>query len=99
MAISRRNFLRFAPVSVGAVALGVVVLPRLVPPKPRVTNAMLVAAQKMTDPPFKTDMDRIITATQRAVDPPLMQFEFSTEQIYYIQPTRHYRRVFGFEAA
>ena len=52
MKFTRRKFLRFAPASVGVFALGAVVLPKGAPAKNKVTEEMLIAAQKATDPPL-----------------------------------------------
>ena len=57
MRIARRKFLRLAPASVGAIALGAAVLPKIMPAKRKVTEAMLLAGQKATDPPLTTDLD------------------------------------------
>lgn len=92
MAISRRKFLRLAPASVGAIALGAAAIsakPRI----PALTTASLPGANTL-----KAMSETMLIAGQRAADPPLMtEFEFSTIQTYYIQPSRMFRRVFGFE--
>ena len=58
MDISRRKFLRFAPASVGAFALGALVLPKAVPAKSwaghwqDLAETILRCGQKAADPPL-----------------------------------------------
>ncbi len=76
MKITRRNFLRFVPVSVGALALGGVVL-----------SARPLAKPALPDSDTLKRMQEImLAANERAAEPPLMEtFDFSTSQVYYIE--------------
>lgn len=66
MDISRRKFLRLAPASVGAFAVGMVVLP-----EHRDTADMIFRAFKKMLLPNPT-IETLLIAGQKAADPPLM---------------------------
>ena len=69
MEFTRRKFLRLAPASVGAIALGAAVLPQLAPIEHRTPGSVLIAAsQRAVDPPF---LALSPSRWEKTINPPL----------------------------
>ena len=75
MRITRRKFLRFVPVSVGAIALGVAVLTKMPPAKRKVTRAFIWHKSSFGYGHLESEYamsETMLRAGQKAADPPLM---------------------------